>query len=155
MTEKEICNIMVSGNRRDKFIKWLKRVCPRYKIWHFSDTWMCRNARYHKYYDCVRYSPEKFLKVMDKCLPVYIEFEVSNELLVMLRFGILQKSNMLTCNKLKEFFKRNFKANVAPFPRTGNINQTNLVLEININKFNLFAHSSISMILVENTMKGL
>ena len=155
MTEKEICNIIVSGNRRDKFIKWLKRVCPRYKLWHFSDTWMCRNARYHKYYDCVRYSPEKFLKVMDKCLPVYIEFEISNELLVMLRFGILQKSNMLTCNKLKEFFKRNFKANVAPFPRAGNIDQTNLVLEININKFNLFAHSSISMILVENTMKGL
>ena len=155
MTEKEICNIIVSGNRRDKFIKWLKRVCPRYKLWHFSDTWMCRNARYHKYYDCVRYSHEKFLKVMDKCLPVYIEFEVSNELLVMLRFGILQKSNMLTCNKLKEFFKRNFKANVAPFPRAGNIDQTNLVLEININKFNLFAHSSINMILVENTMKGL
>ena len=155
MIEKEICNIIVSGNRRDKFIKWLKRVCPRYKIWHFSDTWMCRNARYHKYYGCVRYAPEKFLKVMDKCLPVYIEFEVSNELLVMLRFGILQKSNMLTCNKLKEFFKRNFKANVAPFPRAGNIDQTNLVLEININKFNLFAHSSISMILVENTMKGL
>ena len=155
MIEKEICNIIVSGNRRDKFIKWLKRICPRYKIWYFSDTWMCRNARYHKYYDCVRYSPEKFLKVMDKCLPVYIEFEVSNELLVMLRFGILQKSNMLTCNKLKEFFKRNFKANVAPFPRAGNIDQTNLVLEININKFNLFAHSSISMILVENTMKGL
>ena len=155
MIKKEICNIIVSGNRRDKFIKWLKRICPRYKIWHFSDTWMCRNARYHKYYDCVRYSPEKFLKVMDRCLPVYIEFEVSNELLVMLRFGILQKSNMLTCNKLKEFFKRNFKANVAPFPRAGNIDQTNLVLEININKFNLFAHSSISMILVENTMKGL
>ena len=155
MTEKEICNIIVSGNRRDKFIKWLKRVCPRYKLWHFSDTWMCRNARYHKYYDCVRYSPEKFLKVMDKCLPVYIEFEVSNELLVMLRFGILQKSNMSTCDKLREFFKRNFKANVAPFPRAGNIDQTNLVLEININKFNLFAHSSISMILVENTMKGL
>ena len=90
---------------------------------------------------------------MDKCLPVYIEFEVSNELLVMLRFGILQKSNMLTCNKLKEFFKRNFKANVASFPRAGNIDQTNLVLEINTSK--LFAHSSISMILVENTMKGL
>ena len=90
---------------------------------------------------------------MDKCLPVYIEFEVSNELLVMLRFGILQKSNMLTCNKLKEFFKRNFKANVAPFPRAGNIDQTNLVLEINTSK--LFAHSSINMILVENTMKGL
>ena len=153
MIEKEICNIIVSGNRRDKFIKWLKHVCPRYKLWHFSDTWMCRNARYHKYYDCVRYSPEKFLEVMDKCLPVYIEFEVSNELLVMLRFGILQKSNMLTCNKLKEFFKRNFKANVAPFPRAGNIDQTNLVLEINTSK--LFAHSSISMILVENTMKGL
>ena len=153
MTEKEICNIIVSGNRRDKFIKWLKRVCPRYKVWHFSDTWMCRNARYHKYYDCVRYSPEKFLKVMDKCLPVYIEFEVSNELLVMLRFGILQKSNMPISNKLKEFFKRNFKANVAPFPRAGNIDQTNLVLEINTSK--LFAHSSISMILVENTMKGL
>ena len=155
MIEKEICNIIVSGNRRDKFIKWLKRVCPRYKLWHFSDTWMCRNARYHKYYDCVRYSPEKFLKVMDKCLPVYIEFEVSNELLVMLRFGILQKSNLSTCDKLREFFKRNFKANVDFFPRTGNIDQTNLVLEININKFNLFAHSSISMILVENTMKGL
>ena len=153
MIEKEICNIMVSGNRRDKFIKWLKHVCPRYKVWHFSDTWMGRNARYHKYYDCVRYSSEKFLRVMDKCLPVYIEFEVSNELLVMLRFGILQKSNMLTCNKLKEFFKRNFKANVAPFPRARNIDQTNLVLEINTSKF--FAHSSISMILVENTMKGL
>lgn len=152
MIEKEICNIIVSGNRRDKFIKWLKRICPRYKIWHFSDIWMCRNARYHKYYDCVRYSPEKFLKVMDKCLPVYIEFEVSNELLVMLRFGILQKSNMLTCDKLKEFFKRNFKANVDFFPRAGNIDQTNLVLEINTNKFNLFAHSGISMILVENTM---
>ena len=39
--------------------------------------------------------------------------------------------------------------------RAGNIDQTNLVLEININKFNLFAHSSINMILVENTMKGL
>ena len=153
MIEKEICNIIVSGNRRDKFIKWLKRVCPRYKLWHFSDTWMCRNARYHKYYDCVRYSPAKLLNVMDKCLPVYIEVEVSNELLVMLRFGILQKSNMPTCNKLKEFFKRNFKANVAPFPRAGNIDQTNLVLEINTSK--LFAHSSISMILVENTMKGL
>ena len=119
----------------------------------------CKNCEwYNKYYDSVRYPREKFLKVMNKSLPMYMQFEISAELFVMLELCTLESENRPTWMKTNEFFKSTFKANTGTFPRSKKFDQTNLVLEIDTfhfanlpTKTNTTSH--LSLILIEDTME--
>ena len=142
--------LKVAGNRRDKFIEWLTKVCPEYKLWHDSEEWLCRHFRYRKYHDCVRYPPEKFLKVMNKCLPVYIEFKMTSEFLLAVDLSIYNSKSMGHEVKIMKFFENNFNANISLYWAAGNLNLKNLI----IGHSEYETKSVINMKLMINTMKG-
>lgn len=143
--------LTVAGNRRDKFISWLTKICPKYKIWHYKKEWLLLNYRYRKYNDKIRYPDEKFLTIMNKSFPIYIEYEMSEEFIMTLYFSIFAKKDMDFNKIILEFFKINFDANINNlFWASENHNLSNLIINpVFMNKANLS-----NIILVKSTMKG-
>jgi len=143
--------LIIEGNRRDKFIKWLTKICPEYKIWHFSKNYLCKNGRYGKYYDKNRYSDKKLFTVMKNSFPVYIEFKISNDLATLIYFSIIKEKHKSYREVLIEFFKKYFDANTALFPRASNITQKNLI--IFVDRDIRYLDITKNLILIENTMR--